>query len=439
MTPLEDGWIAIESLDHEGKGVGHRDGKVVFVEGALPGEEVRPRTLRAKASHEVAVAEAIRAPSSQRVVPACAHFGVCGGCSLQHLNPQAQVAAKQRVLEDCLARIGGVRPDVIFPAIHGPAWEYRYRARLSVRNVVKKGGVLVGFHERRSSFVADMSECRVLPQRISDLLGPLRELIGSLSLRDRLPQIELAIGDGVDVLVLRLLNPLSAADTVALRQFGARHGIALAIQPKGPETIIPFHPEPWPELDYTLPEFDLRLRFSPTEFTQVNHQVNRVLVRRAMALLDPGPGEHIADMFCGLGNFSLPIARRGATVLGVEGSTALVARAASNAALNGLSGRASFLPQNLFTVDAASLARLGRFDKMLIDPPRDGALDLVKALEGQCPDRIVYVSCNPATLARDAGMLVHVLGYHLSGAGVVNMFPHTAHVESVALFDRPPE
>lgn len=428
--------VCIESLDHEGKGVAHREGKVVFVEGALPGEVARVRTLRSKASHEFAVADRIEHPSSQRVQPRCPHFGVCGGCSMQHLTPSAQVAVKQRVLEDCLVRIGGVAPGVVFPAIHGPAWEYRYRARLSVRHVIKKGGVLVGFHEKRSSYVADMRECHVLPHRISALLEPLRTLVAGLSIRDRMPQIELAIGDASDVLVFRILEPLTTSDEQALRGFADRHRVAIALQPKGPDSVRPFHPMPWPELTYSLPEFGVEMPFSPTEFTQVNHRVNRVLVRRAMALLEPRAGERIADMFCGLGNFSLPMARRGATVVGVEGSEALVRRATANAAHNGLAGRATFRAANLFTISTEDLSALGRFDKMLIDPPRDGAIELVKALEAQPPGRIVYVSCNPATLARDAGVLVNVLGYRLEGAGVVNMFPHTAHVESIALFQR---
>jgi 23S rRNA (uracil1939-C5)-methyltransferase len=428
--------IAIESLDHEGKGVAHRDGKVIFVDGALPGEIAKVRTLRSKASHEFAVADRIEQPSSQRVQPRCPHFGVCGGCSMQHLTPAAQVAVKQRVLEDCLSRIGGVTPGVIFPAIHGPSWEYRYRARLSVRHVIKKGGVLVGFHEKRSSYVADMRECHVLPRRISILLEPLRHLVAGLSIRDRMPQIELAIGDASDVLVFRILEPLTGGDEQALRAFSDLHQVAIALQSKGPDTVRPFHPLPWPSLAYSLPEFGVQMPFSPTEFTQVNHQINRVLVRRAMTLLEPRAGERIADMFCGLGNFSLPIASLGASVVGVEGSEALVRRATANAAHNGLADKTTFRAANLFTVAAEDLAALGPFDKMLIDPPRDGAIELVKALEAQPPGRIVYVSCNPATLARDAGVLVNVMGYRLEGAGVVNMFPHTAHVESIALFQR---
>jgi 23S rRNA (uracil1939-C5)-methyltransferase len=428
--------VVVESLDHEGQGVAHADGKVLFIEGALAGETVEITPLKRKPAYEFATVVRVVRESSQRAVPRCAHFGTCGGCSLQHLDPRAQVAAKQRVLEDNLERIGRVRPEVMLAAIQGPAWGYRYRARFSVRDVRKKGAVLVGFHEKRSSFVVDMRECHVVPPAVSRLLVPLRGLVESLSMRDRLPQIELAIGDAVTVLVFRILAPLTRGDEEALRAFADRHGVCAYLQTKGPETVVRFHPIDAPALDYVLPEFDLRFPFSPAEFTQVNHAVNRVLVRRAMAMLDPRPGERIADLFCGLGNFSLAIARRGATVVGIEGSAALVRRAQEIAAGNGLQASTRFEARNLFTVLADDIAAWGRFDKMLIDPPRDGAIDLVKSLAAPFPQRIVYVSCSPATLARDAGVLVNVHGYRLSAAGVVNMFPHTSHVESIALFDR---
>jgi 23S rRNA (uracil1939-C5)-methyltransferase len=408
----------------------------LFIEGALAGETVEITPLKRKPAYEFATVVRVVRESSQRAVPRCAHFGTCGGCSLQHLDPRAQVAAKQRVLEDNLERIGRVRPEVMLAAIQGPAWGYRYRARFSVRDVRKKGAVLVGFHEKRSSFVVDMRECHVVPPAVSRLLVPLRGLVESLSMRDRLPQIELAIGDAVTVLVFRILAPLTRGDEEALRAFADRHGVCAYLQTKGPETVVRFHPIDAPALDYVLPEFDLRFPFSPAEFTQVNHAVNRVLVRRAMAMLDPRPGERIADLFCGLGNFSLAIARRGATVVGIEGSAALVRRAQEIAAGNGLQASTRFEARNLFTVLADDIAAWGRFDKMLIDPPRDGAIDLVKSLAAPFPQRIVYVSCSPATLARDAGVLVNVHGYRLSAAGVVNMFPHTSHVESIALFDR---
>ncbi|HYR05679.1 MAG TPA: 23S rRNA (uracil(1939)-C(5))-methyltransferase RlmD [Gallionella sp.] len=425
----------IESLDQEGRGIAHTDGKVIFIEGALSGERVTYSSYRRKPSFEIAQVTEVLRPSPMRVEPGCIHFGVCGGCSMQHLEPSAQVAAKQRILEDSLERIGKVRPETILPPIHGLPWGYRQRARLSVRHVLKKGKMLVGFHEKRSSYVADMSRCEILPPKISKLIPLLAELIDGLSIRECLPQIEVACGDNVDVLVLRIMELLTEKDKAALRAFADAHGIQFWLQPKGPDSCYPFYPLDAPPLTYTLPEFNIEMPFAPTEFTQVNHQLNRVMVHRAIRLLDPQPGERIADFFCGLGNFTLPIARSGARVLGIEGSAALVKRAAQNAAHNGLMGNTEFSAMNLFEVDEAALAQLGKFDKWLIDPPRDGAVELVKAIAPEtAPRRIVYVSCNPATLARDAAVLVQVHGYVLKAAGVMNMFPQTSHVESIAVF-----
>ncbi len=426
----------IEALDHEGRGIAHLDGKVVFIEGALPGERVAYQRLRSKPKYDTARIEAILTPSSQRVLPACPHFGVCGGCSMQHLEINAQAAVKQRVLEDAFWHIARLKPEMMLPPIIGPAWGYRRRARLTVRHVVKKGGVLVGFHEKKSSYVADMTQCAVLPAQISALLPQLRALIGRLSIAERLPQIEVAVGEGPAVLVLRILAPLSSTDETLLRAFADEVGVHLWLQAGGPETAAPFHPADAPLPSYRLPDFDLVLEFRPTDFTQVNHAVNRMLVRRAIGLLAPQPGERIADMFCGLGNFTLPIARLGALVVGIEGSATLNARAEQNAAANGLAERVEHRLANLFTLTPEKLAAWGRFDKMLIDPPREGAIELVKCLGEAAPARIVYVSCNPATLARDAAVLVHEKGYRLVAAGIANMFPHTSHVESLALFVR---
>jgi 23S rRNA (uracil1939-C5)-methyltransferase len=431
--------VRISSIDQEGRGIARSDGKAVFVEGALPGETVRIVTLKRKPTYELARAETILAPSAARVSPRCPHFGICGGCSMQHFDAAAQVAAKQRTLEDALWHIGRVKPLQMLPAIHGPAWGYRHRARLSVRYVARKGGVLVGFHERKSSYVADMTSCAVLPPKISALLPKLRALVGDLALRDRLPQIELAVGDSAGplyILVLRILAPLTPADEASLAAFADAEGVEFYLQPGGPDTVAPLR-QPAVALAYALPEFGVTLPFAPTDFTQVNPAINRVLVRRAMALLDPRPGERIADFFCGLGNFSLPIARRGASVVGIEGNATLARRAAENAALNGFSEHATFRVADLFAATPESYEALGPLDKALIDPPREGAIALVKALPGDGPPaRIVYVSCNPATLARDAAVLVHDHGYALAAAGVVNMFPHTAHVESIAVFER---
>ena len=428
--------LTVESLDQEGRGVARRDGKAIFIEGALPGERVTCTPYRKKPAYEVATLDKVIKPTAQRVTPRCRFFGLCGGCSLQHLDARAQVAVKQRVLEDSLWHIGRVRPERLLPIIYGPAWGYRHRARLAVRHVPKKGGALVGFHEKRSSYVADMDSCEVLPERISRLLRPLRELVNALSIRSRLPQIEIAAGEGDDVLVLRVLEPLLPLDVELLRQFASHHGVKIYLQPGGPETARPMPDEHAADLFYTLPEFDLKIRFGPTDFTQVNHAVNRVLVRCALALLDPQPGERVADMFCGIGNFTLAIARRGAIVVGVEGSAELVRCAAANAEANGLSAAASFVETDLYRLDGGWLAGMERFDRMLLDPPRDGAVELVKALPGDGPRRLVYVSCNPGTLARDASLLTQARGYRLSAAGVINMFPHTSHVESIAVFDR---
>jgi len=435
----------VESLDHEGRGIGHADGKVIFIDGALAGEHVSYASRRSKASYEVADVGRILRSSAARVVPRCPHFGNCGGCAMQHLDATAQVAVKQRILEDNLWHIGKVKAERMLPPIHGPAWGYRHRARFSVRLVEKKGGVLVGFHEKRSSFVADMRECHVVPPRVSDLLVPLRELVASLSIARRLPQIELAIGEGetprdlVIVLVLRILEPLQAADETLLTTFAEHNDVVFWLQPKGPDTIVPFDSDSPAELSYALPEFDVRIHFMPTDFTQVNAGINRVLVGRALRLLDVQPGDRVADLFCGLGNFSLPIARRAREVVGVEGSAAMTQRAADNAARNGLAASTSFRATNLFEVDAAFFEQLGRFDRMLIDPPREGAIAVVKALTAlgdAAPKRIVYVSCNPSTLARDAAVLTHEGDYVLGQAGIVNMFPQTSHVESIGVFDR---
>jgi 23S rRNA (uracil1939-C5)-methyltransferase len=442
-------WLEVESLDLEAQGVARRpDGKVVFIEGALPGELVQVQVSRRKNAWEQGPMSARARDSSQRVAPGCPHFGLhagaCGGCKMQHLHPAAQVAVKQRVLEDNLLHLAKVRPEQMLRAIHGPAWGYRQRARLSVRYVAKKGTVLIGFHERKSRYVADMAVCPVLPPHVSGLLLPLRVLIGSMDQRDRLPQIELAAGDDTVALVLRHLEPVSAADGQRLRDFAAAHGVQWWLQPGGPDTVHRLDDSGDAPLAYALPEFGVVMPFKPTDFTQVNGAINRVLVQRAVRLLDVQAGERVIDWFCGLGNFTLPLATRAREVLGIEGSEALVQRARENAAANGLAARSRFVAQNLFEIGVDDLRRHGLADRWLVDPPREGAFALTKAVADvhaaggfELPRRIVYVSCNPATLARDAGLLVHQGGYRCSAAGVVNMFPHTAHVESMAVFDRP--
>ena len=449
----KDEWLQVESLDLEAQGVARNaEGKVVFIEGALPGEQVQVRTGRSKNAWEQGEMTAMRRESAQRVRPGCPHFGLhagaCGGCKMQHLDAAAQVAVKQRVLEDNLQHLAKVQADQLLRPIHGPAWGYRYRARLSARHVAKKGTVLIGFHERKSRYLADMQVCPVLPPHVSAMLMPLRALIGSMDQRDRLPQIELAIGQRMDglvtALVLRHLEPLTAADGDRLRAFGAAHGVQWWLQPKGPDTVHLLDAG-GPELAYALPEFGITMPFKPTDFTQVNHPINSVLVGRAVRLLAPAADERVIDWFCGLGNFTLPLATKAAEVLGIEGSETLVQRARDNAARNGLAHKTAFAARNLFELAPDDLVAQGPAHKWLVDPPREGAFALAKALadlhaaprpDWQPPQRIVYVSCNPATLARDAGLLVHQAGYRCAAAGAVNMFPHTAHVESMAVFER---
>jgi len=437
---MDQNVLDIQSMDLDARGIAiNGEGHRVVVAGALPGERVLARTAKRGASFDRAQLLAILRPASQRIAPACPYFGVCGGCNMQHLEPAAQVAVKQRILEELFQTHAGLRPRTVLPAIHGLQWGYRYRARLSVRLVPKKGGVLVGFRERNGSYVTDMRSCRILPPHVSDLLVPLRHLVESLSQPNRVPQIEVAVGQDHTALVLRHVEPLTAGDAERLRCFGAQHRVIWWLQPKGPDTAHPLHPDDADALAYPLPDYGLRMPFKPTDFTQVNPAINRTLVRRALTLLDPQPGERVADWFCGLGNFSLPLATRARAVVGIEGSPALTARATEAAHAHGLQHKVRFEVRDLFTVDTNWLDALGGFDRMLIDPPREGAESLCLALAGlsdaQRPQRIVYVSCNPVTLARDTAILVHRGAYRLAAAGVVNMFPNTGHVESMAVFD----
>jgi 23S rRNA (uracil1939-C5)-methyltransferase len=472
---LPQGWLQVKSLDLEAQGVAHKpDGKVVFVDGALPTETVSAQIHRSKNSFEKGTLTEIHKESSQRVRPQCPHFGLhegaCGGCKMQHLHISAQVAVKQRVLEDNLWHIGKVKPNNILRPIEGPAWGYRYRARLSVRYVRKKGAVLVGFHERKSRYVADMRECPVLTPHVGALLVPLRHLIASLDAVEACPQIEVAVGDAavtsrqddvvVVALVLRHLEPLTAHDLDRLRVFAVDHpGVQWWLQPDGLNSVYQLDElagHETKQLAYALPAFGIQMPFRPTDFTQVNPHINRVLVSRALALLHVQKNERVIDWFCGLGNFTLPLATLACEVLGVEGAETLVARSRENYLVNQhtrADGQAlaptQFVARNLFEMTPELLVSDGTSDKWLVDPPREGAYALVQALAELCqmdqanrpvanwkpPVRIVYVSCNPSTLARDAGVLVEQGGYYCSYAGVVNMFPHTAHVESIAVFD----
>lgn len=451
-----DNTLTIESMDLEAQGVAHRpDGKVVFVEGALPFEVVRANVHRKKDNWEKASLLEVLHESSQRVKPGCPHFGLhagaCGGCKMQHMDASAQIAVKQRALEDNLRHLGKVKPETMLRPIQGPSWGYRYRARLSVRYVVKKGEVLVGFHERKSRYVADMRQCPILPPHVDAMLMPLRELIGGLDARETLPQIELACGDQVTALVLRHMEPLSKKDVAALQKFAEKYQVQWWLQSKGPDTVCLMDGAVGVPLSYELPEFGITMPFKPTDFTQVNPHINRVLVARALRLLDVQPHERVIDWFCGLGNFTLPLATQAREVLGIEGSEAMVDRSGDNYAFNQRNHTQALAPtrfvaRNLFEMTPELLRQDGSADKWLVDPPREGAFSLVQTLAEMqqhpelrlgwvAPKRIVYVSCNPSTLARDAGVLVNSAGYRMSFAGMVNMFPHTAHVESMAVFD----
>ncbi len=454
---LPEGWLRVGSLDMDAQGIARRpDGKVVFIEGALPFEIVSVNVHRKKNNWEQGVVTAIHHESSQRVRPGCPNFGLhkgaCGGCKMQHLDAAAQVATKQRVLEDNLWHLGKVKAETMLRPIEGPAWGYRYRGRLSVRYVIKKGEVLIGFHERKSRYIADMQVCPILPPHVSQMLMPLRGLIAQMDARETLPQLELACGDEVTALVLRHMAPLSEGDKQKLRDFALEHGVQWWLQPKGPDTVHLLD-EGGQQLAYSLPDFGVHMPFKPTDFTQVNPHINRVLVSRALRLLNAQKTERVIDWFCGLGNFTLPIATQAGEVLGIEGAEALVARSRENLTHNqalragqGPLAPTTFVARNLFEMTPAMLVADGAADKWLVDPPREGAFALSKALaelhqqpelrgDWTPPKRIVYVSCNPATLARDAGLLVHEAGYRCVAAGVINMFAHTAHVESMAVFE----
>ena len=450
--------LLIESLDLDAQGIAHKaDGKVVFIEGALPFELVNVNVHRKKNNWELGTLSHIHKESSQRVKPQCIYFGLhsnaCGGCKMQHLNPSAQVAVKQRVIEDNLWHLGKVKPEFILRPIHGLDWHYRYRARLSVRYVRKKAKVLIGFHERKSSYVADMSSCEVLPVKVSQLLLPLRALIESLEAREDCPQLELACTKTTIAFVLRHMHPLSPHDLELLKRFATAHGVQWWLQSKGPESVKLMDAEGVDSesqmLSYELPDFDIVMKFRPTDFTQVNPFINEVMVSKAVSLLDISKTDRIIDLFCGLGNFTLPIATLAKEVVGIEGSQSMVDLAQFNFKLNSSSPdrlcSVNFYAQNLFDMTDEKLYQLGIADKWLIDPPREGAHALINSLVSlmqknelinwSAPKRIVYISCNPATLARDAGLLVHQAGYVCRSAGMLNMFPHTAHVESMAVFE----
>ncbi len=435
--------VTVESLDLEGQGIAHREGKAVFIEGALPGETVTYEVVRDKPRFEKGVMLVTDGASPMRATPACPYFGhkagFCGGCAMQHVDAKAQVAVKERAMLDALDHIGKVAPEEILPPLEGPVYGYRQRARLSVRDVAKKGTVLVGFHEKSSSYVADILSCVVLPENVSAMLPEFRELVKSLTLHDKIPQIEVARAGEVTALVIRHLEALTDDDLEKIERFATDHDVSFWLQPKGPDSIHPLHEKDATALKLKLPEFGVEIGFRPTDFTQVNHALNEKMVSRAVKLLDLTENDRVVDFFCGLGNFTLPIATKAGKVFGIEGSPALVERAKSGAIENSLQQKADFAARDLFEFkidDWEALFKVaGGITRVLLDPPREGALAVVKALSVTTnrPERIVYVSCNPATLARDLAILVHEGGWKLEKAGVMNMFPHTGHVESIAL------
>lgn len=425
----------IESLTHDGRGVARIEGKPVFVEGALPGETVEFVYTDLRRDYSEGRVTKVLESAPGRVEPRCPHFGLCGGCSLQHLADEAQIEEKQKLLVEQFQRIGKIEDVPLFPPLTGPSWGYRHKARLGVKYVPKKGRVLVGFRERASPYIADLAACPVLHPRVGERLQDLSELIAGLSLKDRLPQIEVAVGDDRAALVFRVLEDPTEDDLARFRDFGARFGFDIYLQRQGPDSVTALYPEAPPLLSYALPAEGIEFRFKATEFTQVNVDINRKMVDRVLEILAPEAGDSVLDLFCGIGNFTLPLARRAGFVAGVEGGREAVERGRENAAANGLTN-VEFHVADL-TQPLEGLPWAGRrYNKILLDPSRAGAEEVLAGVPRWDAARIVYVSCNPSTLARDAGILVHRHGYRLVRAGVMDMFPQTAHVESIALFER---
>ena len=429
--PVSD--VTIESLSHDGRGVAHLDGKAVFIDGALPGEvvsfEYRVSRRRFDEGRVIAIAQA----SPERVEPGCVHFGLCGGCSLQHLDPVAQIKAKQQTLLDNLKHLGKVVPEAVLPPLTGPVWGYRTKGRLGVKDVIKKGRVLVGFREKHSPYVADLVACKVMHPSVGEHLDELSHLIGQLQARARIPQIEVAVAGSITALVFRHLDPLSQGDRDRLKQYAMDQELHIYLQPAGPDSVQLL----WPEqsvLCYQLPAESIEIRFNPTDFTQINTVINEQMITRVLELLALDKVDKVLDLFCGLGNFTLPMARHAGAVTGIEGDAGLVSRARENGLLNGIDNATFYMANLAGDAGAASWAGSG-YNKVLLDPPRSGAAEVMGLLGNIGPQRIVYVSCHPGSLARDAATLVHEKGYHLLSAGVMDMFPHTTHVESIALFE----
>ena len=429
--PVSD--VSIESLSHDGRGVAHLDGKAVFIDGALPGEIVSFEYLVARKKFDEGRVTVVQQASPDRVEPKCPHFGLCGGCSLQHMEAGAQIRAKQQVLLDNLAHIGKLEPGTLLPPITGQIWGYRTKARLGAKDVIKKGRVLVGFREKRSAYVADLHRCEVLHPSVGEKFQELSALLEQMDARARIPQIEVAVAGEITALVFRHLDPLTDRDTGLLEQFAAEHQFQVYLQPAGPDSIEPLSSD-HSSLSYRLPAQGIEIHFRPTDFTQINTGINEQMIARVLGLLALQASDRVLDLFCGLGNFTLPMAQQAGLVVGVEGEAGLVSRARENAVANAIEN-ATFHTANLVE-DHIEASWVGEgYNKVLLDPPRSGAAEVLDLLGNVAPQRIVYVSCHPGSLARDAGVLVHEKGYRLLAAGVMDMFPHTAHVESIALFE----
>jgi len=426
----------ISGVTHDGRGIADTDGKKVFVAGALEGETVTYQRRKFRRNFDEAELLEVHESSSDRIEAKCEAFGRCGGCSLQHITPEHQRDIKAQTLRDNLERIGRVTPETWLEPMTGPVWNYRRRARLAVKDVYGKGRTLVGFRERHAPYITDMQRCEVLAQPVDGMIADLSEMIGNLSINARLPQIEVAVAENAIALVFRVLDPPTDADNGLLRQFGETHDLRIYLQTGGLDTVALFYPDSVDDsLHYTLPEFDIRVDFEPIDFVQVNSDINRRMVHFATEQLGAGPDDRVLDLFCGIGNFSLALARQAGTVLGVEGEASLTQRAAMNAGRNGLDN-VSFRVADLSKIDGTESWVKEGWDRMLLDPARSGAAEVVTRMHLFGPERIVYVSCHPGTLARDAGTLVHEQGYQLESAGIIDMFPHTAHVESIAVFKK---
>ena len=423
----------IESLSHEGRGIAHIEGKTVFIENALPGEQVEFKYVSKRAKFDEGVAENIITADAQRIEPECQYFGYCGGCSLQHMKPEAQLAHKQSVLLEQFTHLGNVEPETVLPPLEGPSFGYRHKARLAAKHVIKKEKVLVGFREKRSPYVADITECKVLHPNVGLKFEALQKLIEGLSILNQIPQIEAAVSDNGTALVFRHLADFNEEDIAKLEAFEEEHQLELFLQPGGYDSVHRLKKDENEELFYKLDDHDITIYFKPVDFTQINVDINQKMINLAIELLEPNKDENILDLFCGVGNFTLPLARKAKSVVGIEGDKGLVERAKNNAIKNNIDN-VDFYAADLADLEKSNEFMKGSYDKILLDPARTGAKEILEALNTKNVKRIVYVSCNPATLARDAGILVNEKGFKLTKAGVMDMFPHTTHVESIALF-----